>query len=186
MGVAESTILGISVGKFGDIYYDREAFQVFAHFARRLPDFRLAVLTPMRHSSVRGLASRAGFPPDRLFVATVRHGEVARYLSAADVGFAMIRMAPSRRYCSPVKVGEYWACGLPIVITDGVGDDSAITVASDGGAVVTLAEEDLDRGVERIRRLLAEPGHRERIAEIARVHRDRRRVDEAYKRIGLL
>jgi glycosyltransferase involved in cell wall biosynthesis len=179
-------IVGIYVGKFGGIYYDKEAFEVFARFASDLASFRMVVLTPTDRGEVMALAKSAGFPVDRLSIASVSHHDVPRYLCAADVGFATVRMAPSRRALSLVKVGEYLACGLPIVITEGVGDDSDMVRDHDAGAVLDLTAGKVEVAVDHIRHLLAEPGHRARIAMLASQFRSRRRVTAAYEAIGLI
>ena len=186
LGAREDAIVGVYVGKYGGIYYEEEAFGVFARFASRLPTFRLLVLTPTDPPSVRELAGSAGFPVERLDVACVPHADVPRYLCAADLAFATVRMMPSARGLSLIKVGEYLACGLPIVITEGVGDDSDIVRDNDAGAVIDLTDEKVGNAVDRIRKLLAEPGHRARIAALAERFRSRHRVAAAYEQIGLL
>ena len=37
-----------------------------------------------------------------------------------------VKPVPTKRYCTPVKDGEYWALGLPVIITEGISDDSGI------------------------------------------------------------
>jgi glycosyltransferase involved in cell wall biosynthesis len=184
LDIADDEVVGVYAGKFGGIYYDRESFEVFGRFAARLPRFRLVVLSPEPAESVRQLADAAGFPRDRLFVTGVPHAAVPHYLSAADVAFATIRIAPSRRFCSAVKIGEYWAAGLPLVITENVGDDSDIVERERVGAVINLAPASVDAAVDRVRALLDDPGHRGRIAQLARRHRSRARVREAYAQLG--
>ncbi len=179
-------LLGVYVGKFGDNYYGKEAFSVFGRFAEQLPAFRMLVLTPMPAADVEALAREARFPVERLIVMASAHCDVPRYLCAGDVAFATSRPTPSRRFVSLVKVGEYWAAGLPVVITEGVGDDSDRIRAQSAGAVVTLESASLDEAVGRIQFLLREPGHRERIASLAGKYRSRGLVREAYAALGLL
>lgn len=185
LALPSTSVLGIYVGKFGDNYYDVEAFEIFARFLQRLRNFWMLVLTPMSDRIVHELARRASFSAARLIVRTMPHAEVPPYLCAADVAFATVRPTPSRRFCSPVKTGEYWACGLPTVITEGVGDDSRIIDEQAAGAVVTLASASIDAGAERIEWLLRDGGHRERIAMLARRFRPRSRIREAFTEAGL-
>jgi glycosyltransferase involved in cell wall biosynthesis len=182
----EESFVGIYVGKFGGVYYAAEAFQVFAAFAGRMPAFRMVVLSPMPASDVRRLARTAGFPEDRLVVTAVSHAEVPDYLSAADVGFATYRIAPAHRFLSPVKVGEYWASGLPTVITEGTGDDSAIVEAHDAGAVVSLTPNSEAAAVTQIVNIVGDPDHRDRIASLAARFRSRERIRDAYHDLGFL
>ncbi len=56
----------------------------------------------------------------------VTHEQVAAYLSASDFGIATVKPTPSKKYCSVTKVGEYLPSGLPVIITNNIGDDSDI------------------------------------------------------------
>jgi glycosyltransferase involved in cell wall biosynthesis len=186
LGIPAEAVVGTYVGKFGGIYYDRDAFDVFRRFAAAIPAFRLLVLTPMDRSGVIALARAAAFPEDRLHVVSVPHRDVPKFLSASDLAFATVRMTPSRSALSLVKVGEYLASGLPIVITEGVGDDSDAIRDHDAGAVIDISEAATAGAIDRICRILSDPGHRARIATLAERYRSRHRVADVYRRIHLV
>jgi glycosyltransferase involved in cell wall biosynthesis len=134
-------IVGIYVGKFGDIYYDAEAFALFKTTADYFGSkFRLIILTPNPLSDVNSKLRRVGIRAENCFTIKAPHHEVPSYLSAADFAFAPIKPANCRQYCSPVKVGEYWASGLPVLLTEGVGDDSDIIKREGGGAIFNLQD----------------------------------------------
>ena len=179
---APGTIVGIYVGKFGDIYYDEEAFELFRAAADHFgPAFRLIILSPNPEADVRRKLAAVGLGSDRAFVTKAPHGEVPDYLSAADFAFSPIRPAPCRRFCSAIKIGEYWASGLPVLVTPGVGDDSAIIAAEDGGAVFDLSQSgSVVAALARLATLLLVPDHRVRIHELALRHRSVSRAREAY------
>lgn len=180
----DTDIVGIYVGKFGGIYYDREAYTIFKkafdHFGMR---FKLVVLTNDNRDGVLAGISRQAIPTDRVVVTSVPHNEVNEWLCAADIAFCTVRPAASRKYCSPVKNGEYWACGLPVVIEPGIGDDSDIVDGEGGGVLVRNRdyatafgeiEKLIDRGRER---LSAE------IRMIAIRHRDSRQIESVYRAV---
>lgn len=75
-------------------------------------------------SDVTSLIEQAKFPPEQAFVRGCPQNEVHRYLSAADVGLIMRHDTIVNNVASPVKVGEYLACGLPVILTRGIGDYS--------------------------------------------------------------
>ena len=175
--------VGIYVGKFGDIYYDEEAFELFRAAADHFgPRFRVIILTPNAEADVRRKLAAVGLGPDRAFVTKAPHAEVPDYLSAADFAFSPIRPAPCRLFCSAIKIGEYWASGLLVLVTPGVGDDSAIIEAETGGAVFDLNEPgSVPVALARLAALMRSPGHRARIHELAVRHRSLNRAREAYQ-----
>jgi glycosyltransferase involved in cell wall biosynthesis len=57
-------------------------------------------------------------------------------MAAADFGLTPVKPVKTKRYCTPIKDGEYWAMGLPVVITKDISDDSEIIKANDIGYVL--------------------------------------------------
>lgn len=133
---SEEALVGVYVGKFGGIYYEQEAFDLFAKtFNFFGSHFRMIILSQQDSKFILlNLASR-GINPLHVFVGSALHSEVPNYLSAADFAFATIKPSPCRIYCCPVKNGEYWANGLPIFLEDGIGEDSEI-IKNDGGGII--------------------------------------------------
>ncbi len=82
-------------------------------------------------------------------------------------------------YLSPVKVAEYWACGLPILIPDGIGDDSQILKETGLGVVM----EDLDHPEKYFHQLeaLIKANRREEIRQLAIKYRNPDTVKTAYQ-----
>lgn len=179
LGLPPEALLGVYAGKFGGIYYDDEAFALFRQTAGFFgPAFRLLLLTPQVPAEVLAKLAAAGFDPARATVLRVPFAEVPAYLSAADFAYGLHRPTP---YVSPIKVGEYWANGLPVLLTAGVGDDSAITEAEGGGAVFDLTRPaSVPAALATIKAQLADPAHRQAIRQLAVRHRSVERAREAY------
>jgi glycosyltransferase involved in cell wall biosynthesis len=116
--------LFVYVGKIGGWYLVDETFELFKVARERVGPSRLLVLSPDPPQAFRAIAERHGVPPEAYEVRSAPHHEVVEWLSAADVGLALIAPFESKRGCSPVKVGEYLAVGLPVVITRNIGDYS--------------------------------------------------------------
>ena len=182
LGFAPDAIVGIYVGKFGDIYYDEEAYALFQASARHFgPAFRLIVLTPNSLKEVRSRLAAVGLDDARSFVTKAPHQEVPGYLSAADFAFAPIKPAECRKFCSPIKVGEYWASGLPVVLTEGVGDDSDIIGRQGGGAIFNVEHpESIPRAIQKVADILRQPDYRQKISELALKYRSSDRARQAY------
>ena len=127
-----SATIGVYVGKFGGLYYEADAYDVFAP---KLP----ALYGPSAHHFdtrpiQRELEAR-GIPAEHRLIFKAQHDEVFDYLSAADFGYALYHLrprTPSKVVLSPIKNGEYWANGLPVLMTDGVGDEATFLEAARG------------------------------------------------------
>jgi glycosyltransferase involved in cell wall biosynthesis len=145
----------VYVGKAGG-WYLTDAMLDFARVsAKVLGQVSLLVLTNEDPRRFEELARQRG-----LFCAvrSATRDEVPRYLSAADVGLSFVLPAPSKTACSPVKNGEYLACGLPIVTTASIGDYTSLVARRRVGVVVErLDEAGYEQTAQALRDLLADP-----------------------------
>ncbi len=183
--IPESAIVGVYVGKFGGIYYEKETVILFQKgFEKFGKNFYLIVLTPFDQHLVQQWMEALSLPMERVHITRATHDQVPAYLSAADLGYAPIRKKRSNAYCSPVKNGEYWANGIPVLLTEGVGDDASIVEEYNCGATFTMNEESIMAAYDRLERIIREPEHRERICrEVAQRFRSQDRIGEVYSHI---
>ncbi len=182
LGIAAETTVGVYVGKFGGLYFEEDAFAIYQSCFELISNFSLLILTPQEHVVICENTRRTNLDEKKIFVLTVPHQEVPDYLSAADFAFATIKSYPSARYCSPVKIGEYWASGLPVLLTEGVGDDSDIIKNEGGGALFNVAVPgSVEKAILQIQEIINQPGHREEIRKLAIKYRSPDRIKEAYE-----
>lgn len=177
-------VIGVYAGKFGGLYHHAKAFKAFADAQRAIgPAFGMVVLTPMDPREVEAGIRAAGFTGDRLRVRYAKHEEVPRFLSAADLAFAPYRGTPSSACISPMKIGEYWANGLPVLLTRGVGDDSAIVEKEPlAGAVFDPEGSDLPAAIARVLDVIKRPDQREATAALAARYRSMDLTRQAYNK----
>ena len=177
--------VGIYLGKFGGLYHREKSFAAFARFLERAgAQARMVVRTPELPEQVLEGMHAAGADTTRVHVGFAAHVEVPRWLSAADVAFAPYRGTPSSACISPMKIGEYWANGLPVVLTRGVGDDSSIIEQEPfGGALFDPEGTDLDQALDHVLQLLTVPEQRERTAALSDRYRSMDFTKAAYVRI---
>lgn len=183
LGIPEEAVLGVYLGKFGGLYYKEEAMAVFKRSGRHFPDIHILVVTRMDQAQVRAMAVQAGLEPGRFHVHAADHADVPDYLSAADFAFSMVRPAPINLFQSPVKNGEYWANGLPILMPDRISDEYRLMRRGIGGAVFQPDHSDLDGAFRRLKSILADPGHRKAIARLAARYKSVDLIDAVYGRI---
>lgn len=143
----EGRVVALYAGKFGGIYLEQEVFDLLRvardHWGDRL---RVLLLTSHTMDELGPLMDKAGIDRGIFTIRWVPHGEVPDLMGLADFALTPVKPVPTKRYCTPVKDGEYWALGLPVIITKDISDDSGIIQENVIGAVLT----DLDRnGYER-------------------------------------
>jgi len=143
LGISNDTVVGIYVGKFGDIYWDREAFSIFKSAFAQFPDFFLMLLNPQSEEFVTSRCREFGLPLERVLHTVVAHGKVPDYLSASDFAFSFHKPSEYSKAFSPIKNGEYWANGLPVVSPEQIGDDSEI-ISNEQIGIVVRANDQVD------------------------------------------
>jgi hypothetical protein len=71
---------------------------------------------------------------------SVPNEEVNNYLNAADFGILFRENTIMNNVASPTKFAEYMLCGLPVLISEGVGDYSNYTIEHNMGVLVKEIE----------------------------------------------
>ncbi|WP_448518601.1 glycosyltransferase [Rhodoflexus sp.] len=130
-------IVGVYAGKLGGIYLKKEVFDFFKvaheHWGDR---FRILLLTSHTRDEIEHMAAESNLDSSIITSLFAPHHLVPDLMGLADFGITPVKPVPTKRYCSPVKDGEYWALGLPVVIPAGIGDDADIIARYDIGAVL--------------------------------------------------
>ena len=183
LGLQDRFVLVYS-GSIGGWYLTDKTADFFVALLKRKPNGHFLWLTGGDKALIEKLMSDRGVNLDQFTVRNVRTAEVPGYLSAADVGIAFYKPAFSRLATSPVKVSEYLACGLPVIVNAGVGDSDDFVATQKVGAVVKdFNEGEYDRTLTTIETLLAE-GIRERSRTAAETYFDVKSVGlERYSRL---
>jgi glycosyltransferase involved in cell wall biosynthesis len=107
-----------------------------------------------------------GYPAD---VGSVVPGEVPAHLFSGDIGLCLIKSSFSKTASAPTRFAEYLAAGMPVVVTQGVGDLEAI-VEECGVGVVLRGEDDHSIATAAVRALSLAADHeaRQRCRDLAR------------------
>ena len=178
----KNSITGIYVGKFGDIYYRKEVISLFEHCYDYFDNFKLVIATPQCDDFIQQLKIK--FPKSS--IKSYKHDEIPELLAKANFGIATIKQSKVRKYCSPIKVGEYWSAGLPVLLTKGVGDDSDILNRTELGAVFDINDQQsILAGLSKINSLIFDPTAKSKIQELARTYRSIVGLEKIYDEIFL-
>lgn len=184
----ENRIVGLYAGKLGGIYLEQEVFDLFRAAHDHWGDaFRALLLTPHPMAELEPLMAKAGLDRSLFTVMSVPHQEVPALMGLADFAVTPVKPVPTKRYCTPVKDGEYWALGLPVIITEGISDDSGIIRDHGIGSVLeSLDRKGYEKAVSEVAALLTGASRHElyaRIRPIALRYRGFDRAERIYQEI---
>jgi glycosyltransferase involved in cell wall biosynthesis len=161
----------VYVGGVGGRYRLDKIGRFVAVASRQFPRVNLRVLTSSDRKLVISSLSGAGLPSDCWSIDSVPHQAVPVELARRHVGMHFLSQGLSDHGGSPTKIGEYWASGLPVVVTPNAGDTDEIILNERVGIVVNEdSDAEYHRAVQELRSLLAEDGLAQRCRRAAESH----------------
>lgn len=158
----------VSAGTLGAGYLASDMFRFGAILKLTWSAAAFRILTGSNHDQVIDAAETAGLPASCLSVSKVAPKCIPLELARADVGLCFVKPTAAKVASCPTKLGEYLACGLPVIATDGVGDVTDILQSNRVGVVVRHDDESLwPAAVEQLTKLLADPELKARCRRVA-------------------
>lgn len=161
LGLGDRPVLVYS-GTIGTWYLLDEMLRYYTAARERVPGLALLLLVNTERESLPSRLEQAGISPEDYRVTGARPEQVSAYLSAADAGIAFIRPCHSKLASSPTKIGEYLACGLPVVLNSGIGDSDRLAATGAVDLLTDLTPEGIEAAAARLPALLAVSGARSR------------------------
>ena len=143
LNISENAVVGVYAGKFGGLYLSDKAFSIFKKAFLHFEDFHLLLLTKTDSGWLNEKINQFHLPLDRIHHEYVPYAKVNNYLNIADLAFALYKSHKYSKYLSPVKIGEYWACGLPVYITPNLGDETNWISKRELGDIIDLNNNEL-------------------------------------------
>jgi glycosyltransferase involved in cell wall biosynthesis len=132
----EDQFVMVYSGSVGGWYLTEQMADLFVELRKLKPDSHFLWLTGGSRELVEQIMTARGMKTNQFSVRNVKPADVPRYLCAADAGVAFYKPTFSRLATSPVKLAEYLACGLSLIINSGVGDSGSLIREQNLGAVV--------------------------------------------------
>ena len=161
-GLEGALVVGC-VGTMSNWYMRHEMLRYLAYLSRAIESLRVLIVTREDHAALRRDAVTCGVPHAALAITRAAFSEMPRYMSLFDVGLFFIRPVFSKRASAATKLAEFLACGVPVIINDGVGDSGAIVRDRRVGVVLpTVDSAAFARSVPMVRALLADSAVRDR------------------------
>lgn len=150
--IRNNETVGVYAGKFGGLYLEEGAFVIFRQCFDQIEDFHLLLLTNSDVKWINQQIASHQLPSNRIHIKFVPYQEVNKYLNMADFAFALYKSNKVSPYLSPVKIGEYWAAGLPVAITPNLGDEQHFITEKSLGVVIGSTD-----WIYNLQRLIKEP-----------------------------
>lgn len=180
---AEEPVLAY-LGSLGTVYRLDAILRLFAAARQHSRGLKLLFVGSGSVEPILAEAQRLDIEvkPGELRSVTASRDGVVRWLNAGDVGLCFCTPTFSSLGVSATKIGEYLACGLPVIGNRQIGDLAQILGAVDGGNVLDdLSQASLELAGEQVPKLLR--AKRSEIRDRASRFLDLARAVDAYDAI---
>jgi glycosyltransferase involved in cell wall biosynthesis len=125
LGIPAEAILLVYAGSLGPQYCFAEMISIYRAVKQLHNNCYLLLLTGSGSFIENNKALLAGIE-ESVLVKQVAFTEMPKYLAAADAALALRRNFFSMKGVAPIKVGEYFLSGLPVILTPNTGDTETI------------------------------------------------------------
>jgi glycosyltransferase involved in cell wall biosynthesis len=164
-------------GSIGGWYLSDKMADFFVKLLKHTSNAYFLWLTPGDPQLIMTLMNERGISTTEYLVKKLASADVPSYLSAGDAGIAFYKPGFSKLATSPVKVSEYLACGLPMIMNAGIGDSDALAEVFQVGVLVNeFSAEEYGRAAAEIERLVYRREARTKVRVVAENLFDLRRV----------
>lgn len=162
-GLPPEAVTLVYLGSLGPDYLLSEMISLFKQLIYIKPNAYFLFVSNNGQKLVNEECARQGVPFSRIRFVTADRNEVPAFISIGDLSVVFIRADLSKAGCSPTKLAELFAMGIPVIANSGVGDlDDLIDPALNGSVLVreftdealvvainTVINEQLDLGMIR-------------------------------------
>jgi glycosyltransferase involved in cell wall biosynthesis len=142
----------------GVIYTQRNSevmFQAMNLVRREIPEALLLVVgdaeTPSEKAWFEQLIGNEGLQDHVWITGWLPRGQAWGYMRHAEIGVSAFARTPVFEVASPTKIGEYLACGIPVVANDQP-DQAYLLRETGGGLCVPLTAEGFAEGILKLLR----------------------------------
>ncbi|MCX6276243.1 MAG: hypothetical protein NTV09_13665 [Bacteroidetes bacterium] len=184
----ENKVVCVYAGKFGGIYLTKEVFDFFKACEIFWGDrFRVLLLTSHDITEIEQWCRSSMVDRGKIVVRFVSHADIPDYIGLGDFAITPVKPIPTKKYCTPVKDGEYWALGLPVVIPSNISDDSDLIENNNAGAVLRKFDtQNYNQAIQVINNLLCDVDPKMlslKIRNIAHTYRNYKQAEKVYAKV---
>jgi len=166
LGIDQGTLLLSYIGSLGTVYLLKEMLELYKCIASRMQSVHFLIITTNWDDCYERLITELNLDEHRgkIHVRTAEREQVPKLLGASDIMLSFRKAKYSQIACSPTKLAEGLALGIPVISNSGVGDVVEITRDLDAGVVIDLDDpQALDQVAADIETVMAKGGPKLRI-----------------------
>lgn len=132
----------------GNAYYSWQnvlrTIEIFKLIKKQVTEnaFLILLIRQQDHSIVKEFIEQLNPSDDEYILTQVDHEEIPKYLNASDIGMLLRHKHMMNEVASPGKFDEYVACGLPVLMTEGISNFSEKLSKTDYGIVLRDMDDD--------------------------------------------
>jgi glycosyltransferase involved in cell wall biosynthesis len=131
----------------------------------------LRVLSRAEPELVASMLNTGNLSGDLWSLHSVPYSAVPGELTDHQAGLSFLTQGISEHGCSPTKIGEYWAVGMPVITTPNVSDTDDIIRRERVGVIVQEHSDDAYlSAIKELQRLLKDPELASRCRRAAETH----------------
>jgi glycosyltransferase involved in cell wall biosynthesis len=159
------------VGSLSEEYLPEQVLACFAAARRQFPGSRLHLITRSAQAPLRSALARYDIPLTSVRLTAVPPAEIPTEIRQFDVALSFIRPHFAKLASCPTKVGEYLACGVPVISNRDIGDmDLLLGDGSAGHVLADFSAASLQQCFAHLQELWRDPLLRQRCRALAEQH----------------
>lgn len=172
------------VGSLGSGYEGGTVRAFLSSALDRHPSAEVLIVTQSKPVPIQDLELKF---PGRIFVRSADYSDMPNLVASMSVGLSFVTPDPSKDASCPTKLGEYLACGIPVVSNRGIGDTEELISLHKVG-VLCSDEREFDLAFAELDEMMAKPEKlRNRCRQCAKsvfsVEHGVRKYDALYREI---
>ena len=157
----------VYLGSVGGRYDLRRIAKFVAEIESSGVSVELRIYSKADRALINSEIEGTGLEPGAYSVEALSFEDVPEKIGQCDAGIHFLKPGIAEHAGSPTKIGEYWAVGLPVVMTPGMGDTDLVTENHRVGTVFS-SETSATETFEKVRSIVDDVDHRERCRSVAK------------------
>ena len=141
----QSDFIFAYLGKIGKHYMLREMLDFLKIAFEILPNSKFMIITQTNQQQILDIVSTNRLDSKRVIIKKPAHNQIPSLICGADAGIFFIN-SYKKFGSSPIKLGEFLSCGIPVIINSDIGDTEDLVSSNRVGVVLRkFSDNDYNR-----------------------------------------